>query len=82
MCMEPATPEKQSRPGTDPVQLIIWGVLLIGYGVYSVYQTMNSGIEDNLLYLVMPNVILTVFGVLMIMVGYRNEKKAKTQIDQ
>ena len=56
--------------GIDPIQLVIWGILLVAYGVYSTYKTANAGIETNLIFILMPNLIMTVLGILMILVGY------------
>jgi hypothetical protein len=61
--------------GVDPVQLIIWGILLVAYGIYSTYRTVNLDIENNLIYLLTPNIIMTFFGILMILLGYRREKE-------
>lgn len=72
-------PDKENKDskGIDPIQLLIWGILLVAYGLYSTYRTANSGIESNLLYILMPNIILTIFGFIMILVGYRREKESK-----
>ena len=67
----------KKNQGIDPVQLIIWGILLVAYGVYSTYKTANAGIETNLIFILMPNLIMTVFGILMILVGYRKENERK-----
>jgi hypothetical protein len=61
----------------DPMTLIIWGVLLVIYGVYTTYNTLNAGIETNLLYIITPNLILTFFGTLALLEGYKREKKVK-----
>ena len=66
--------KKRGNSGTDPVQLIIWGILLIGYGIYSVYKALSSEIESHLIFFIMPYSILIVFGTLMVLIGYRNEK--------
>lgn len=76
---KPLDENMKKNQGIDPVQLIIWGILLVAYGIYSTYKTVNAGIEANLIFILMPNLIMTVFGILMILVGYRreNERKAK-----
>ena len=74
---EPKKETKINKQKVDPVQLIIWGILLVAYGIYTTYGTLNSGIESNLLYIITPNLILTAFGVIISFVGYRREKKDK-----
>jgi hypothetical protein len=74
---EPEKGTKNDEQGVDPVQLIIWGILLVGYGIYTTYRTLTAGIESNLLYIITPNLILTAFGVIISFVGYRREKKDK-----
>ena len=63
--------------GIDPVTLIIWGILLVIYGVYTTYNTLIADIESNLLYIITPNLILTFFGTIMTLEGYKREKKGK-----
>lgn len=73
-------PEKETKKisdGVDPIQLIIWGFLLVAYGIYTTYGALTSGIESNLLTIMMPNLILTAFGVIISSVGYRREKENK-----
>jgi hypothetical protein len=69
--------EIKDKKGVDPITLIIWGVLLILYGVYTTYNTLMADIQSNLLYIITPNLILTFFGVLVSFEGYKREKKGK-----
>jgi hypothetical protein len=66
--------EEQEKWGVDPIQLIIWGILLVAYGGYSIYQTINADIESNLIVYIMPNLILSIFGVMISVLGYKREK--------
>ena len=71
-------PDKNDRlKGIDPVTLIIWGILLVIYGVYTTYNTLMADIESNLLYIITPNLILTIFGIMFTLEGYKREKKGK-----
>ena len=49
--------------GVDPVQLMIWGVLLVAYGLYSTYRALNSEIEVSLIFFIAPYLVVTFFGV-------------------
>ena len=69
--------EIKDKKGVDPITLIIWGVLLILYGVYTTYNTLMADIQSNLLYIITPNLILTFFGILVSLEGYKREKKGK-----
>jgi hypothetical protein len=77
---EPTKVTKKDEQGVDPVQLIIWGALLVAYGIYTTYGALTAGFESNLLYIVTPNLILTAFGVIISFVGYRREKKDKKMV--
>ena len=72
---ENGSPVNRFLTNVDPIQLMIWGALLVVYGIYTVYQAIMQGEGRNTLYLVTPNLILTFFGVLVAAVGYRSEKE-------
>ena len=72
---ENGNPVNRFLTNVDPIQLMIWGALLIIYGVITVVQTLRWAEGRNTLYLVTPNLILTFFGVLVAAVGYRSEKE-------
>ncbi len=65
--------------GIDPLQLIIWGILLVAYGVYSSFRVIQDTGEVSVFFRVIPFLVITFFGIVIIMRGYRDEKERKDQ---
>ncbi|MBN2334770.1 hypothetical protein JXL21_04370 [Candidatus Bathyarchaeota archaeon] len=66
----------------DPIQLMIWGVLLVAYGLYSAYGAVNSEMEGGLMFILVPYLAITFFGATISIYGYRKEKEKKKEKDE
>jgi hypothetical protein len=79
--MEPVHEEGKDQPQVikrDPLTFIIWGVLLIAYGLIQlVFGFTNQGdMYSNTVKLIQPILLLTLGGV-SFLYGYRRNKKIK-----
>jgi uncharacterized membrane protein YidH (DUF202 family) len=65
--------EKRKR---DPSTIILWGILLLFYGIYRFYQVIiNLEKINNLQLQLIEPVIMTVFSLIVIFSGYRSKKQ-------
>jgi choline-glycine betaine transporter len=75
---EENSPEKQENPfKNDPLQYIIWGILLVAFGLYSIYKLLTQPVEGSVIMVGMPYYIVLLFGILVTGIGIRREKERK-----
>jgi hypothetical protein len=69
--------KEKNKKNTDPITYVIWGILLLFFGIYNIYQIITDK-KDNLFYeVIYIPIIITVFGLTMIGVGLITEMKNK-----
>ena len=67
-------PERRKR---DPSTIILWGILLLFYGIYRFYQViMNIEKINNLQLNLLEPIIMTIFSLIVIFSGYRSKKQS------
>lgn len=59
----------------DPLPFIFWGILLLFYGLYKLYQVMKNieKINNLQLYLIEP-IIMTIFSLIVLWLGFKSKK--------
>ena len=67
--------DEKNNLDIDPIHLMIWGVFLLIYVIYSTYNIFMNDTEINKINLSLPNIVFTFFGVIMIISGYQRERK-------
>lgn len=73
--------EGKSRKNVDPLTFILWGILLTVFGVYAIYSSYINPMVAEKMIAIGPYTIVTVFGVMVSLKGYRafRDEKAEKQ---
>ena len=66
--------EKKENLDIDPVHLMIWGIFLLLYVIYSTYNILMNDSDISKINLSLPNIVFTFFGIIMIVSGYQRER--------
>jgi uncharacterized BrkB/YihY/UPF0761 family membrane protein len=78
---QPETAQPEKRAGVDPLTFIIWGILLVGFGLFFLISIYLNPQETQKVLAAGPYAVLTVFGSIMAAKGikeYNEEKRART----
>lgn len=68
--------EKKERKRIDPLQLVFWGLLLAFYGVYGIYCSFKSRSEVSLTSVLLPYIVVLVFGITISYIGFKGERES------
>jgi len=71
--------EGQSRKNVDSLTFIFWGILLTVFGVYAVYSSYINPMLAEKMIAIGPYTIVTVFGVMVAIKGYRNFREENSE---
>jgi hypothetical protein len=75
-----AEPLQRYEAKRDPLTFIIWGILMLAYGIYLLFSVLVlESMDDSLFNLIQSMMLLTLGGV-SLLYGYRKNKKIKVII--